>query len=301
MSGRSRRPSTRRGGCPMAFNSNVILIMIVSPGDVIAERDAARDVIHDWNNIHADENSAVLLPIGWDTHTSPELGMPAQQLINERVLARSDLLVAIFGHRVGKRTAGYLSGSVEEIQRHLGANKPVMVYFSDAPPGHDADEGQLALLRQFRDWCTENGLKGSYTNSVDFERTFDRELRIALQTNPYLKGLVGAITTLGDVGTPSVVRAPAGSSLLEESRQLLVEASLDPSGVIVHSVTLGGNAITTNRKEFGDATARSVAKWKRALEELESNDFIKAMGPKREIFEVTDRGYELADRLRAAV
>jgi hypothetical protein len=46
----------------MAFKSNVILVMIVSPSNVVAEREAARDVIHDWNNIHANENSAVLAP-----------------------------------------------------------------------------------------------------------------------------------------------------------------------------------------------------------------------------------------------
>jgi predicted transcriptional regulator len=43
-----------------------------------------------------------------------------------------------------------------------------------------------------------------------------------------------------------------------------------------------------------------MAKWKRALEELDSNGFVRALGPKRTMFEVTDRGYELADRLNAA-
>jgi hypothetical protein len=64
---------------------------------------------------------------------------------------------------------------------------------------------------------------------------------------------------------------------------------------------LGGTIIETNGKQFGSqGDARSMARWRRALDELAANAFVEARGPKRELFFVTDRGYEAADRLSEA-
>jgi len=70
----------------MSFPATVIPIMIASPGDVHTFRISTRDVIHEWNYIHSNSTHLVLMPVGWDTHSSPELGSTAQDLINERVL-----------------------------------------------------------------------------------------------------------------------------------------------------------------------------------------------------------------------
>ncbi len=199
----------------MSYSTAVISVLIASPSDVIAEREAARDVIHDWNNTHAGPKTAVLLPIGWDTHTSPELGKPPQEIINERVLRDSDLLVGIFWQRLGTPTGGYPSGSVEEIRRHIDTGKPALVYFSEAPPAPDADQGQLVALGKFKEWCRANGLPRPYKDSNDFERHFARDLQLALRDHPYLRSRVGAVGEgQSNFGTPTVLRAPAGSTLL---------------------------------------------------------------------------------------
>ena len=290
----------------MSYSTTVISVMIASPSDVIAEREAARDVIHDWNNTHAGPKTAVLLPIGWDTHTSPELGKPPQEIINERVLRDSDLLVGIFWQRLGTPTGGYPSGSVEEIRHHIDAGKPALVYFSDAPPAPDADQAQLAALAQFREWCRANGLPRPYKDSHDFEKHFARDLQLALRDHPYLRLRAGAASRAAGedqsgFGKPMIVLAPAGSTLLEESRQLLLEAAKDPSGVILFASVMGGTIIQTNGKQFGiQGDARSMARWRRALDELAANSFVEPRGSKRELFFVTDRGYKLADRLGEA-
>ena len=81
------------------------------------------------------------------------MGNRAQALINERVLAYSELMVGIFWSRLGTPTGGCPSGSVEEIQRHMSAGKPAMLYFSEARVPEDVDAEQLAALQQFRHWC----------------------------------------------------------------------------------------------------------------------------------------------------
>src|SRR5450759_2687500 len=134
--------------------------MIASPGDVLEHRQVIRDVVHEWNYINSLHTNVVLMPVGWETHSSPELGSKkAQDLINERILKDCDLLVAVFWTKLGTPTEQSLSGSAEEIERHLKAGKPAMVYFSTAPFAEESvDMGQYRLLGEFREWCNDRGL-----------------------------------------------------------------------------------------------------------------------------------------------
>ena len=236
--------------------------MIASPGDVLEAREVVRDVIHEWNYVNSHSAKAVLMPVGWETHSSPELGERPQELINERILQDCDLLVGIFWTRLGTPTGKSTSGTVEEIERHLAAGKPAMVYFSTAPVAPQSiDQEQFSALTQFRQWCQGRGLVETFDNIVDFRQKFSRHLQIALNKNPYLSGLVRAAENTGAADVPSVGHeAPQNGlsqlahDLSEEARTLLVEASLAQDGVIFKLVTLGGRFIQTNSKTFGDAS-----------------------------------------------
>src|ERR1039458_1446912 len=117
----------------MAYDAKVVEIIIASPSDVADERQIVRDVIAEWNAVYARDRTVVLLPVGWETHSSPELGGRPQQIINDRLLAHADVLVGIFWTRVGSPTGKAISGSIEEIEEHHRQGKPVMLYFSNVP------------------------------------------------------------------------------------------------------------------------------------------------------------------------
>lgn len=70
----------------MSYESKVYNVMIVSPGDVASERAIIRDVVFEWNAVHSQARSIVLLPVGWETYSSPEMGDSAQIIINNQVL-----------------------------------------------------------------------------------------------------------------------------------------------------------------------------------------------------------------------
>ena len=124
--------------------------MIASPSDVATERKNIRDVVHEWNAIHSEDQQIVLMPLGWETHASPKMGDSAQNIINKQVLDRCDLLIAVFWTRLGSPTGSSPSGTVDEIEKHLGASKPVMIYFSNAPVRPESvDDEQYAALRAF--------------------------------------------------------------------------------------------------------------------------------------------------------
>src|SRR5438067_4458442 len=102
----------------MAYDAKVYNVMIASPGDVEVERSIVRDVIADWNAANAAVTGKMLQPVGWDTHSAPEMGDRPQSIINKQVLKQSDLLVAVFWTRLGTPTDVAPSGTAEEIDEH---------------------------------------------------------------------------------------------------------------------------------------------------------------------------------------
>ena len=143
----------------MSYQAKVFNVMIASPGDVGSERAIIRDVIYEWNAVHSQSRNIVLLPIGWETHSSPEMGNTAQEIINNQVLDKCDLLVGVFWTRIGTPTTEYASGTVEEIEKHIEVNKPAMLYFSSQPVALDMVEPeQYSQLKKFKDSCQSRGL-----------------------------------------------------------------------------------------------------------------------------------------------
>lgn len=290
----------------MPYVAKVLPIMIASPSDVHEYRAIARDVIHEWNYIYSPSANIVLMPVGWETHSSPELGSSAQELINDRVLEDCDLLVGIFWTRLGTPTGRAASGTVEEIEQHVAAGKPAMVYFSTAPASLETvDPEQYAALKAFRTWCQKQGIIETFSNALDFQGKFRRHLQITLQKNSYLKSLLGQSSVNDDTTSssssiePSDPREELISSLSEEGRTLLLEASEDSSGTILKLATLGGRFIQTNGKTFGDSgDRRSSARWEFALDQLVSAGLVLARGHKDQVFEMSEPGYQLAEFLK---
>src|SRR3954467_2857956 len=122
----------------MPYTAEILPVMIASPGDVAEERAIATDVIGLWNAVNSIATGTFLSAVRWETHAGAELSGRAQGIINERLLDHCDLLVGIFWTKLGTPTSEAESGTVEEIQRHVAAGKPTMVYFSVKPAAPDS-------------------------------------------------------------------------------------------------------------------------------------------------------------------
>lgn len=90
------------------------------------------------------------------------LGNHPQELINKQGIDSADILIAIFGSRLGAPTRDAVSGTVEEIERALSSKKPVHLYFSTAPLPNDVDTRQVDGLREFRSEIQQRGLYGEF-------------------------------------------------------------------------------------------------------------------------------------------
>lgn len=265
--------------------------MIASPGDVASERSIIRDVVYEWNAVHSNTRKIVLLPIGWESHSSPEMGAPAQAIVNSQVLDKCDLMVGVFWTRLGTETDDYASGTVEEIERHIETGKPTMLYFSSQPVAMDtADLEQVAKVKAFKDSCRGRGLYESYDSHSDFRTKFYRHLQLKVNEHPLFNA---GVSEAGNVVTESNTKLP---SLTMEAKVLLKEASLDAHGTIVYVRYMGGTDIQTNGKNIiPSKDRRDIAKWEQALQELANLGLVVARGHKGEIFEVTNLGYQIAD------
>lgn len=153
----------------MSFTATVLRVLIASPSDTTEARDAVERALHSWNRRHSSAKQVVLLPWRWETSSVPLLGAHPQQLINSQGIDSADIVIALFGSRIGSPTPDAVSGTVEEIQRSVDSGKPVHLYFSEAPLPNDVDTAQLHALRQFKKEIGERGLLGSFDDLSQLE------------------------------------------------------------------------------------------------------------------------------------
>lgn len=278
----------------MSYTATTFNVMIASPGDVASERAIVRDVVYEWNAVHSGARKIVLLPVGWETHSSPEMGAPAQQIINNQVLNKCDLLVGVFWTRIGTPTKKHLSGTVEEIEEHILSGKPAMLYFSSQPVAMDTvDLDQVQRLKEFKQSCQSRGLYEGYDSHAEFKEKFYRHLQLKVNEHPLFQ--------LGELSLPDTTIVESSTKipdLSQEARVLLKEASQDGGGTILHARYIGGTAIQTNgRNLISSNDRREVTKWEEALEQLKSYNLVVDRGYKGEVFEITNLGYQVADMI----
>lgn len=275
----------------MTYKADVIKIMIASPSDVIAERRVVRDAIQEWNYVNSEIRQLVLMPIGWDTHSHPEMGGRAQEIINFQILKDCDFLIAVFWTRLGTPTGGSPSGTVEETEKHVASGKPTMIYFSLAPVHPDSVvTEQYSALKRFKELCKKSGLIEEYETIGELKDKISRQLAQKLNS-------------IFPPNKQSAGSAPQGNSpfspignLSKASQELLSEAGKDSSGTIMCLDTMDGFHVQTNNIDFVEqGNARSEAKWRNVIKQLEELGLIEDRGQKGEIYSVTEAGYAVLD------
>lgn len=152
----------------MSYDARVLRIVIASPSDVQTEREIIARTILKWNDEHSINLNTVLLPVRWETHSSPEYGRHPQDVLNDQLIDSCDILIGVFWTRLGTPTNDHTSGTVEEIERFHNAGKPVMLYFSNAKQSPaDIDIEQLQALREFRKAVEKRALIEEFSDQVE--------------------------------------------------------------------------------------------------------------------------------------
>jgi len=278
----------------MSFRAKVIKVMIAAPGDILGERESIRHILQEWNYAHAEDKNIVLMPVGWESHATPSVGDRPQAIINKQVLASCDLLAAVFWNRLGTPTGKAISGTVEEIEKHVKAKKPAMIYFSLAPvQAGIIDKEQFEALQVFKEEMSKRGLYAEYKTSEEFREKFSRHL--AQTVNRYFASKKNGNVQSHEEWTAAPLKLPEISN---RAKWLLIEAAKDKEGVVVWLRGKPGLAILTHGMNLAESHDPKIeARWDSALQELRKFSLLEDRVYKNELFSVTQEGYRVADLL----
>lgn len=141
--------------------------LLMSPGDVTEERDAATTVISSWNAQIGEGLGAKVDLVRWETHSQPELGKHPQKLLNEQLVGDADFGVGIFWSKLGTQTDTHESGTVEEINGLIKKGAKVSLYISQKPIPQEMNV-EYQGLKKYLDTLKHNGLFQNYTSTNEF-------------------------------------------------------------------------------------------------------------------------------------
>jgi hypothetical protein len=139
----------------MPTRSLTYRVLVASPSDLAEERQAATEVVYEWNAQHAAAESVVLLP----------------------VVRGSDILIGMFWTKLGTNTGVAESGTLEEIDQFVATKKPALLYFSSRPiDPNKIDIKQHRKLRAFKAVTHKRALVGGFSTMFELRQTLLRDL-----------------------------------------------------------------------------------------------------------------------------
>jgi hypothetical protein len=158
---------------------SLLRVVLASPGDVKAEREAVARAVEELNHGVAAARALRLELIRWETDAYPDFHPDGPQGLIDSVLRIDDcdLLIGIFWKRFGTPVRDAQSGTEHEILAAYEAWKSrrrphLMVYFNQKPYApQSADEmEQWRKVLEFRQRFPKEGLWWTYKGKADFER-----------------------------------------------------------------------------------------------------------------------------------
>lgn len=157
----------------MTFDALGVLVMISGPGDTKEEVAAIREAIATWNADHAADQKIVFVPKHYSTDAVPVYvdEVDGQAIINEQITDVSDVVIAVFRHRLGTPTPrDEYSGTVEEAKRRSPTGK-VHVFFWEGP---NVPRSILDDPKQKEQWDRLQSYRGTFhANTSGIYKTYE--------------------------------------------------------------------------------------------------------------------------------
>jgi hypothetical protein len=166
----------------MAYSALVRRLLISSPGDVpLTDLAIVQKAVNRWNGIYGESFGTAVLPTSWGTHAAAEFGRPPQDILNQQLVDRSDICLALLANRLGTPTAAAESGTAEEIERIASAGKYVAILRSRRPvDASRIDLEQAQALERYLAKIRSNALILDYSSDDELSQNVDTILAAAV-------------------------------------------------------------------------------------------------------------------------
>lgn len=273
------------------YHSEVYNIMIGAPSDIIEEVSTAISVINQWNYINSEATNIVLMPLHWSINSYPTCGAHPQKSINKQLVSKSDLMISIFGAKLGTPTDTEASGTVEEINEHINAGKDVMVFFKlSIDDISSVDPQQLQKIQEFKDNIKNRALWCEFSDNDDFQKKLSE--KIQLFVNEHWKN--------AQVFIPDIIAERRQPRLSEEEKQRLVDWTSSKSEVTCSFSSMGGYLYVIGNKQYQVNKGRENAEWEDFFKRLKKAGLIeleKYNKDGRPIYKLLKAAYDYVDTL----
>jgi hypothetical protein len=192
-------------------------IVIASPSDVFETRKFVFEAVHEIDRTFEAQN-VTIRALGWEEYASPGIASEPQEVIHQQILKEYDILIAIFGTRLGSPTNSQLSGTVAEIEHAIAKNDShmglfrVQIYFCDRIESiSNTSIDELMRLNEYRKSLGDRGvLYRTFSTGAELQR----EVRVNVQRPiaDYLQNLGRAIGSVPKAALAAPLIEPRGAS-----------------------------------------------------------------------------------------
>lgn len=273
------------------YPSEVYNIMIGAPSDICEEVNIAISVINHWNYFNSESSNIVLMPLHWSISSYPACGVHPQKSINKQMVSKSDLMIAIFGTKIGTPTDTEISGTVEEIQEHIHAGRDVMVFFkSSSDDIFSIEPQQLQKIKNFKENNRNRILWCDFTDKDDFKQKLSDKLQLYI--NNHWKDAQASTLT-----HPYPLR---GLQLTGEEQQRLIDW-VKSEKEIVTSFSNGNELLyQVGLKNYQVKKGKESAEWEDFFKRLQGVDFIELIrynNSNRPVYKLLKAAYDYVDEL----
>jgi hypothetical protein len=169
----------------MTVQKNFIRVFLASPGDLAPEREAISEVVNEINRAIGEANNVYLELVKWETHTRPDFGEDAQDVINRQIGDGYEIFIGLMWGRFGSPTNRAESGTEEEFERAMArrsgspASVTIMLYFKNAPIApSEIDPIQIGKVQDFKKRVSKE--LGGFYHQFDSTDEFASKVRIHL-------------------------------------------------------------------------------------------------------------------------
>ena len=246
--------------------------MIGCPSDIKDEIQIAKEVLTHWNDLHSEREKIVLLPLHWSISSYPAMGKQPQKSINEQVVEKSDLLICIFGSKLGTPTDTEISGTVEEIKEHRKSGKDVMVFFKKSVDDITAvDPQQLQKINEYKESIKNEALWCEFSKAEELKDILSAKLQLYI--NEHWTGSKNVIEDKNSTFYPI-----PKIKFSEEEYEILKEWVLSKNGDLIVMGTPGNEHYMIGNKTYSPQDGRERAELKDFVERLEYKFFIDRTG-----------------------
>lgn len=165
---------------PKSFSHYSILISC--PSDVLKDKQVIQNAVDTVNLENAHYLGLHFDIRHWSKDVLFSHGTP-QDIINNSIVYDSDIVIALFGSKLGTPTDKYASGTIEEIELMIKENKQIFVCFSEKEiivPGDSDEETLENLIKVKRFKRNYKGLYITYKNDNELKIQIQNQLRLFL-------------------------------------------------------------------------------------------------------------------------